>query len=131
MATKNTRVFSDIDLSFEKHPATKDIFAKYDTNAIKNSVKNLVMTKHFERHFHSEVGSNVNSMLFELAGPVMVSLLKTEITDVITNFEPRVVVQDIQVAFSRDTNYVYVNIIFNIVNISEPITISLTLDRTR
>lgn len=131
MATKNPRTFADIDLSFEKHPATNDIFGKYNVNAIKNSIKNLVMTNHFERHFHSEVGSNVNSMLFELAGPALIQMLRIEIENVINNFEPRVILNDVQVGLSADTNYAYVNVYFTIINTYEPVSVSFTLDRTR
>jgi phage baseplate assembly protein W len=128
---KNTRLFSDIDLSFEKNPVTKDIFAKYDDNAIKNSVKNLILTKHYERPFHSEIGSNVNNMLFEHATPAIVAIARQEIIDVINNFEPRVEIIDVEAKFNTDANEMFVRIVFRIRNTQRPITVELTLDRTR
>ena len=128
---KSTRLFSDIDLSFEKHPATRDIFAKYDDNAIKNSIKNLILTRHYERPFHSEIGSNVNNMLFELATPAITAIARQEIIDVVNNFEPRAEIIEVVTRFNTDANEMFVRIIFRIRNTQKPITIELTLDRTR
>lgn len=126
-----TRIFSDIDLSFEPHPSTKDLRVKYDDNAIKNAVKNLILTRHYERPFHSEIGSNVTNMMFELVTPATVVLLKQEIADVIRNFEPRVDLVTVEVGFSPDQHTLLVSIVFNIKNTTRPITVQFTLDRTR
>lgn len=130
MATLN-KTFRDIDLSFKPHPITGDLMAKYDEAAIKTSVKNLILTRHYERPFHSEVGSSVGNLLFELPNPSLVAIIKQEIIDVIQNFEPRVIVQSIEVNFSPDTQYVDVTIQFVIVNTTTPIVLDFTLKRTR
>lgn len=128
---KNTRIFSDIDLSFERHPVSKDIFAKYDDNAIKNSLKNLILTKHYERPFHSEIGSNVTALLFENASPAVSAIMRQTIIDVIDNFEPRVEIIEITVDMKPDQNEMTVRIVFKIRNTTRPITVEFTLDRTR
>lgn len=128
---KNTRLFSDIDLSFEKHPFTKDIFGKYDDNAVKSSIKNLILTRHYERPFHSEIGSNVTSLLFENSTPATTALTRQEIADVIANFEPRVEILDIDINYDTDSYNMNVTIIFKIRNTQRPITLEFTLDRTR
>lgn len=127
----NLQRYKDIDLSFEPHPSTGDLITLRDDIAIKNSVKNLVLTKHYERPFHSEIGSNVNKMLFENANPGIVTLLRQEIIDVINNFEPRVIVEDVQVLFSPDFNEIKVTIVFTIRNTMRPMTVQFTLNRTR
>lgn len=126
-----TRTFSDIDLSFIPHPATKDLVAKYDDSAIKNAVKNLIVTSHYERPFHSEIGSSVKGLMFELASPALAAVIKQEIADVLRNFEPRVVLLDVQVEFSQDEHEIRITVIFKIVNTERPITLQFTLDRTR
>lgn len=128
---KNTRIFSDIDLSFERHPVSKDIFAKYDDNAIKNSVKNLILTKHYERPFHSEIGSNVTALLFEHASPGISAIVRQTVSDVIDNFEPRVEVLDIAVSTNDEQHELLIRITFRIRNTTRPITVEFTLDRTR
>lgn len=130
MATVNKR-FSDIDINFSKHPVTDDVVAKYDDQAIKNSIKNLVMTKHYERPFHSEIGSSVSGLLFELPSPGLVAVLRQEITDVITNFEPRVELLSVDISFDPNNHYVFVGILFKILNTERPITLKFTMDRKR
>ena len=113
---RNTRIFSDLDLNFTKHPVTGDITRRYDENAIKQSVKNLLLTRNFERPFHSEIGSPVRALLFELPGPMFSMMMQRAIIDVINNFEPRVELLDVLVNDSLDANEVYVTVEFKIVN---------------
>ena len=125
------KIFSDLDLSFNKHPVTGDIGAKFNEQAVKNSIKNLVLTRHYERPFRSEIGSNIGDMLFELATPALAAILKQEIINLIRNFEPRVDQLEVEVSFSPDNNYILVKIIFTIVMTTSPIVLEFTLDRTR
>ena len=125
------KIFSDLDLSFNKHPVTGDIGAKFNEQAVKNSIKNLVLTRHYERPFRSEIGSNIDNMLFELATPALAAILKQEIINLIRNFEPRVDQLEVEVSFSPDNNYFLVKIIFTIVMTTSPIVLEFTLDRTR
>lgn len=125
------KIFSDLDLSFNKHPVTGDIGAKFNEQAVKNSIKNLVLTRHYERPFRSEIGSNIGNMLFELATPALAAILKQEIINLIRNFEPRVDQLEVEVSFSPDNNYILVKIIFTIVMTTSPIVLEFTLDRTR
>jgi phage baseplate assembly protein W len=128
---RNTRIFSDLDLNFTKHPVTKDITRRYDDNAIKQSVKNLLLTRNFERPFHSEIGSPIRQLLFDNPGPMFNVMLKRAVIDVINNFEPRVNIIDVRVDDYSDRNEVYVTLEFTIVNTERPITLDLALERTR
>jgi phage baseplate assembly protein W len=128
---RNTRIFSDLDLNFTKHPVTKDITRRYDDNAIKQSVKNLLLTRNFERPFHSEIGSPIRQLLFDLPGPMFNVMLQRAVIDVINNFEPRVNIIDVRVDDYSDANEVYVTLEFTIVNTERPITLELALERTR
>lgn len=128
---RNTRTFSDLDFNFTKHPVTNDVAMKYDEEAIKQAVKNLVLTRNYERPFHSEIGSQIRGLLFENASPMTVMLLKRAISDTIINFEPRVRLLDVMVRYTPDQNAISATIEFAIVNTTRPITISLTLKRTR
>jgi phage baseplate assembly protein W len=128
---RNTRIFSDLDLNFTKHPVTKDITRRYDDDAIKQSVKNLLLTRNFERPFHSEIGSPIRQLLFDLPGPMFNVMLQRAVIDVINNFEPRVNIIDVRVDDYSDANEVYVTLEFTIVNTERPITLELALERTR
>jgi phage baseplate assembly protein W len=131
MATRNARIFSDLDLNFNPHPVSGDIVKKYDENAIKQSIKNLMLTQNYERPFHSEVGSQIKSLLFELPTSMTGSLIKRQIMDTITNFEPRANILDVTVLLSPDNNGIYCTIVFTVINSTTPISIDLFLERTR
>jgi phage baseplate assembly protein W len=130
MAT-NTRVFTDIDLNFKPHPLTGDIVKRVNDSAIKASVRNLVLTNNYERPFHSGIGAPLRRMLFELPSPLTKSMIERSITDLITTYEPRVVLTQVQVTYSHDTYEVYVRIEYKIVNTSTLQTVEVTLERTR
>jgi phage baseplate assembly protein W len=128
---RNTRIFSDLDLNFTAHPVTKDVTRRFDENAIKTSLKNLILTSNYERPFHSEIGSPIKRLLFEPASPMLESLITKAITDVVNNFEPRVILIDVTSQVSEDSNSVNVSIEFKIINTERPITLDLVLERTR
>jgi len=128
---KNTRSFSDIDLMFIANPVTGDLSKKYDENAVKQSIKNLVMTRNYERPFNSSIGSQIYNVLFEPISNITSTLVKQIIQNTINTFEPRAKLIDISVLLTPDSNSLYVTIVFAIINTVTPITMSLTLERTR
>lgn len=127
----NTRTFSDLDLNFTKNPVTKDVTRRFDEDAVKNALKNLILTSNYERPFHSEIGSPIRKLLFEPASPMLGAMLKRTIDDVIRTFEPRVQVIDIVCVVAPDDQTIDVSIEFTILNTTAPITLDLTLQRTR
>ena len=128
---RNTRTFSDIDLTFAMHPVTKDVVRKYDEEAIKASVKNLVLTQNYERPFHSDIGSQVRGLLFEPATPMLSLILQKAIDDTINSYESRVNLISVTAKVAPDSNEVYVTILFKIINTNRPVEVTLILQRTR
>ena len=127
----NTRTFSDLDLNFTKNPVTKDVTRRFDEDAVKNSIKNLVLTSNYERPFHSEIGSPIRQLLFEPATPMLGAMLRRAIEDLINTFEPRVNLTDVICVVAQDDHTIDVSIEFTILNTTAPITLDLTLQRTR
>ncbi len=128
---RNTRIFSDLDLNFAPHPVTGDLTQRHDENAIKQAIKNLLQIRHYEKPFHSEIGSPLRELLFEPISPLTEKMARRAIIDVISNFEPRVSLIDVDVITSDENNSLYVNIVFKIVNTERPITLDFVLERTR
>jgi len=128
---KNTRIFSDLDFNFTLNPVTHDVTRRYDEDAVKTALKNLILTGNFERPFHSEIGSPIGKLLFEPATPMLGAMLKRAIGDTINSFEPRVNITDIVVVTNPDDYSIDVSVEFTIVNTTAPITLDLTLQRTR
>jgi phage baseplate assembly protein W len=129
--TRKTRNFSDLDLNFTAHPVTGDVSRRFDENAIKTSLRNLILTNNFERPFHSEIGTPVRSMLFEPFSAMLSSNIERAIFDAVSAFEPRVNLDNVEVRASPDENSVTITLTYRVLNTLRPITLDISLERTR
>ena len=89
------------------------------------------MTKKYEVPFHPEIGSSLIGQLFENYTVAMKNIVTQEIGNVILNYEPRAELLDVLYQGVPHENRLNVVIVFRIINISEPITLNLLLERTR
>jgi len=129
---KISRGFRDISLSFKRHPVTNDLIPLKNEDAIKRAVQNLVRTKIGEVFFRNDIGTRITGSLFELANDDLVDPISTEIETVITNFEPRVNLKNVNVNSRPEDNALDIEISYNIVGLSLPIqTINFILEPTR
>ena len=134
MATVNTtttREWRDLDLNFKIHPIRKDINKNKAEIAVINSIKNLISTRHYEVPFQPELGCNVQKLLFEPLDSVTATLIEREITETINNFEPRAEVVSLTVLADFDNNGFKVEMLFKIVNRTDPVAIKFFLERVR
>jgi hypothetical protein len=69
--------------------------------------------------------------LFENVDPIVAAQLEREISETITNFEPRVQVSRVVAIPSPDENSYKVELEFFVINLSNPVTISFFLERIR
>jgi len=107
MAIKRiSRVFKDINLSFEPHPVTKDLQILKNENAIRRSVRNIVQTI---------FGSDVRSSLFDFVDFGTASVIQDQIQVAIENFEPRVDNLQVFVNPNADENTFDVTVVFDII----------------
>tara|TARA_Y100000114_G_scaffold69435_1_gene63575 strand:+ start:212 stop:637 length:426 start_codon:yes stop_codon:yes gene_type:complete len=111
-STRSNNLYSDLNLNFNKNPATKDIAKLKDVEAVKRSVRNLILTNRFERPFHPEIGSDIRALLFENMTPTIQTLLTDRIKDVLDTYEPRAVLNDVIVSGDMDLNQYGVTIKF-------------------
>jgi phage baseplate assembly protein W len=123
--------YSDLDLDFMPHPTTKDVMKKTGIEAIKRSVRNLILTNFYDRPFQPYIGSNALKLLFDNATPITANFLNNAIRETITNFEPRVRLEDLRVNFDLDNNGYNVTLYIVILNRNEPAVINLFLERIR
>lgn len=126
-----TRQYTDLNLSLAIHPIKKDIIPLVNADAINQSLKALILTKHYERPFHPEIGCIVTSLLFEPVNAMTSALIQRSIQDVITNFEPRVLVQQILVDVRPDQNSYSVQVVYSIKNNPNPLVFTTFLERAR
>ena len=133
MATTITtsREWLDLDLNFAIHPIRKDINKHRAELAVINSIKNLVSTNHYEVPFQPELGCNVRKLLFEPLDIVTSTLIEREIVETINNFEPRASVSKVVVKPDFDNNGFNVELLFQIINRTDPVAIKFFLERVR
>ena len=130
--TRISRSFKDISLSFDPHPVPKDLPILKNQNAIIRSIRNLVETIPNERFFNPSLGSDVRSSLFEFVDFATASVIREQIINTISNYEPRVDNVDIEVNPSPDTNEFEVTVIFDIIGQEVPVQqFSFILEATR
>jgi phage baseplate assembly protein W len=130
MATLS-KIYSDIDFTFTKKPVTGDVALSFDEQAVIRSVRNLLSTKNYERPFNPKLGSNLDTLLFELISPITAIAIEREIKTTIENYEPRANLKDIVVKSDADKNQYSVTITFYIENATLPTTVTLLLERNR
>lgn len=122
-------IFSDFNTSFANHPVKKDLSVKTDANAVKQSVRNLILTDRGERLMQPNVGSKIRSVLFENFTQQTVMLAKQYIKEVFDNYEPRAELLNIDISPDPDNNSMLIGIEFAIINIEEPQSLSLQIER--
>jgi phage baseplate assembly protein W len=88
--------FKDISMSFQVNPLNLDLIALKNETAIARSVRNIVFTLPGEKFFNSNFGSQISNSLFENVDEISASIIRDEIRNSITNYEPRVELINVQ-----------------------------------
>ena len=88
--------FKDISMSFQVNPLNLDLIALKNETAIARSIRNIVFTLPGEKFFDSNFGSRISNSLFENVDEISASIIRDEIRNSITNYEPRVELIDVQ-----------------------------------
>jgi len=108
--------YSDFLSDLTPHPNTKDL--------VKNTNVDAVLMR-------PNLGSSVRKILFEPITPASADMLKQYVTETIGNFEPRAKVLNVDV-FTDTNNLAYtINIYFYVINIADPVSMTVTLYRVR
>ncbi len=128
---RSNRIYSDLNLSFTKNPATKDVARLFDVQAIKRAVKNIILTNKFERPFNSDFGCNLRGFLFENITEPLLVIIKDRVAMAIEKYEPRVSVEDVVVREDIDKNGLSIMVSFLINGTEAPVSVSTFLQRVR
>ena len=120
MAIQISRAFKDISLSFTRSPITNDLVTLRNEDAIKKSVVNLCRTRLTDRFFNELLGTSIEDALFELVGEDIGVSLEEEIKTLLTKFEPRIKLTQINIEDDIDENGLYITIRYNIIGLPFP-----------
>ena len=112
--------FRDISMTFQRHPLNDDVIALKNEQAIARSVRNIVFTVPGDKFFNEDFGSRVSESLFENIDNISANLIKQEIKQSITAYEPRVILLSVEVNPEFDNNEFNVKITYKIVGADVP-----------
>lgn len=108
-------VYSDISLSFSKHPATNDIGKITNVNAIINSMRNILTTRLGERPFEPDYGSKIYDTLFELVDFISLDAAASSAREALEFWEPRVEILNVIPISNPDQHEIELTIEFYMV----------------
>lgn len=126
-----TFTYSDLDLTLGMHPGTKDVLKKYDVEAVKQSIKNIFFYNKFEKPFNANFGIGIKSYLFELISPAFSALLKRTILEQIHFYEPRAIIEELNIKSNPDSNAISVELKFFVSGNPSLQALNIVLERTR
>lgn len=123
--------YSDVRKDMFANLVNADVSRKNDEEAVKESIKNLVLTDTGERLFQPNIGCDVRRQLFNNFTPQTKFSIENSITTTINQYEPRCQLISVDARPSQDENSILITIVFNVINIAEPVELVLTLERAR
>jgi hypothetical protein len=97
----NNYSFVDVQLDFD-NPIKRDVIANYDEQAISNSLVNLFNTIPGQNLLNPTYGLNLINYAFEPATEATGRAIGNHIIQNVNNFEPRVLVQNINITVNKD-----------------------------
>ena len=124
-------MFKDLDLDFTAHPVTGDISQKTDEEAVKRSVRNLILMTRYDKPFRPEIDSRVYRLLFEPVSPLVAMAIRSNIMDIISAYEPRAKMNDVQVVFDERKNSFDVLVSFMMTNSRTTSKVFVSIERLR
>lgn len=112
MGSLSTAQFVDFNTDFL---TDANITTSTSSEAINNSIQNILFTTKGEKVGDPEFGSNIKFLLFEPMDEITIQLLKSNIYDCITKYEPRVKVNYINIVSYEESNFYKLQIIYTII----------------
>ena len=124
--------FKDLSMTFQANPLNLDLIGLKNENAIARSIRNIVFTLPGEKFFNEDFGSQISASLFENIDEITADLIVDEITQSIENYEPRVILRNVEAFPDFDNNQFDVLIVYDIIGADvPPQELSFALQSTR
>lgn len=127
-------IYSDIDITFKKNLKTGDVNRKRNLDSVRQSIDLLLRTNFYERKWHPEIGSTFPKTLFKQADNVTLTTLKNTITNLLKNYEPRIILNYVNVyqkdEMSVSAGEITIEINYTVINLGTD-TFIFVVDRTR
>ena len=124
--------FKDLSITFKKHPVTDDLVTVKDKSAVAQSIKGLLLTRRGERPFQPDLGSGLQNLLFEPLDYGSGALIKKEIKETLSRYEPRISIQKLMCYPDMSNNGYEVELEYFILGREDrAVALDIFLERTR
>jgi phage baseplate assembly protein W len=123
--------YTDIDLSFKKHPATGDILKKTDINAVKTALKHVFMYNPLDKPFNPWFGIGLREYLFENLNYVDLVVMEKKIKYTIERYEPRAKIEKIDIQKEPVDGAINIVLTFHVEGYEAIQDLSFVVERTR
>ena len=108
--TRNSTSITDLNLSFEINSNTGDLNKLSSDAIIRRSVENILTTGKTEKPFREDYGSDLRLNLFEVTSLSQLSMVESQIKNVINRGEPRITLLDVKLKGDLANNYIEITI---------------------
>ena len=124
--------FKDLSVTFKKHPVSNDLVTVKDKAAIVQAITALLLTNKGERPFKPDLGCSIRESLFEPLDYATSGLIRSQIVEVISKYEPRIRTDNVIVIPDMENNGYSVELFYTIVGRDDtPVAVEFFLERTR
>ena len=124
--------FKDLSVTFKKHPVTDDLVIVKDKAAVAQSIKGLLLTRRGERPFQPDLGSGLQNLLFEPLDYGSGALIKKEIKETLSRYEPRISITKLMCYPDMSNNGYEVELEYFILGREDrAVALDIFLERTR
>jgi phage baseplate assembly protein W len=124
-------IYSDLSTNFSLNAMTGDVVRLTEMDAVKRAIKNIVMTNKYERLLNPKFGAGINDLLFEPMTPMATMNLRETISNSIRTYEPRAVIETLDVVPDEYSQTYYVDLVFSLRNTNQTGTVQFFIDRIR
>ena len=97
------------------------------TDAIKQNIRMLLLTRPGARLYDAQLGVGLDNFLFEMADENLVARVKTRIKDQFQTYLPYVVIMNLEVTLSPDSNSMGVSFVFSVDRLIAQETFDITV----
>ena len=126
-----SKTFVDLGIAFQRNPFSGDISIVKNENAIKQSLFTLIKTSIYERPFNPLLGSRLHRLLFENFDSGIASSIRDEIEILVSNYEPRVTINYIDVTDDPDNNALEITLNYTVIGQPlNPQSLNVLLERS-
>lgn len=129
--TKKPDLFSDIKKDLILSPVSGDITLFKNEDSVKEAITNLILTDRGERLMRPLLGGGIRELLFENLIPSTVKIIEDRVRSTIELYEPRAELIDLIVKSNIDDASIKITIKFYVVNVDQPVTLDVILERIR